>query len=297
MIPQLETCGGIFLLFSFRMTRRHVIIAAFVFFAIVVIAVPTVVFIVALPEQTDNTTPTTTTTTTTTSTGITDTDIPSTSGTPNPATTLTPISTTTVKNREGLFIVGDLLSDHPPELWSPDHSCQLGQLGNQAMNSFTLNTVNKVVINCHSDKCERLDEVGSWTFLTNTLVNRKYHTSAVYKSEILLIGGTSDPTSTEWIPLDGSQAQNGFLINPGRVKHCSIQPSSNVVILTGGTGTGNLVTQFVLPDGASPTALPQLNVAREIHACGAYDQVCADIQHLVFRIQCIPSDPNCNWGI
>ena len=281
------------------MTRRPVIIAAFVFFAIVVIAVPTVVFIVALPDQTDNTplTTTTTTTTTTTLTGITGTEDPSTSGTPNPATTSTAISTTTVKNREGLFIVGDLETDHPPELWSPDHSCQLGQLGNQAMNSFTLNTVNKVVIKCHNDKCERLDETGSWTLLTNTLVNRKYHTSAVYESEILLIGGTSDPTSTEWIPLDGSQARSGFQINTGREKHCSIQPSSNVVILTGGTGPGSLVTQFVLPDGTSPTALPQLNVAREIHACGAYDQVCAHIQHPVFGIQCVPSDPNCNRGI
>ena len=204
-----------------------------------------------------------------------------------------------MKNREGLFIVGDLETDHPPELWSPDHSCQLGQLGNQAMNSFTLNTVNKVVINCHNDKCERLDETGSWTLVTNTLVNRNYHTSAVYESEILLIGGAGDEakTSTEWIPLDGSQARSGFQINFGREKHCSIQISSNVVILTGGLGTGNLVTQFVLPDGASPTALPPLNVPREIHACGAYDQVCADIQHLVFRIQCIPSDPNCNWGI
>ena len=273
------------------------IIAAFVFFAIVVIAVPTVVFIVALPEQTDNTTPTTTTTTT--STGITNTEDPLTSGTPNPATTATPISTTTVKKREGLFIVGDLESDHPPELWSPEHSCQLGLLGNQAMDSFTLNTVNKVVINCHNDKCERLDETGSWTLVTNTLANRKYHTSAVYESEILLIGGTSDPTSTEWIPLDGSQARSGFQINPGREKHCSIQPSSNVVILTGGrgTGTGNLVTQFILPDGVSPTALPPLNVPREIHACGAYDQVCTDIQHLVFGVQCVPSDPNCNRGI
>ena len=251
------------------------IIAAFVFFAIVVIAVPTVVFIVALPEQTDSTTPTTTTTTTTL-TEITDTEDPLTSGTPNPATTSTPISATTVKNREGLFIVGDI-SVHPPELWSPEHSCQLGLLGNQAMNSFTLNTVNKVVINCHNDKCERLDETGSWTLVTNTLVNRKYHTSALYESEILLIGGTSDPTSTEWIPLDGSQAHSGFLIDPGRERHCSIQPSSNVVILTGGrgTGTGNLVTQFILPDGASQTALPPLNVPREIHACGAYDQVCA----------------------
>ena len=97
------------------------------------------------------------------------------------------------------------------------------------------------------------------------------YSSAVLNSEILLIGGSTDPTSTEWIPLDGSEAHLGFTINPWRTQHCSIQPSPNVVILTGGFLTGDMVTEIILPDGTSTTNLPSLNSARLGHACGSYE--------------------------
>merc|ERR1719239_974704 len=108
-------------------------------------------------------------------------------------------------------------------------------------------------------------------FLTSTSVNRKDHTSAVFNSEILLIGGSTDPSSTEWIPLDGSEARPGFTISPERKKHCSIQPLPNIVILTGGSRAGQKVTEFTLPDGTPTRDLPELNLPREYHACGSYE--------------------------
>jgi len=231
-----------------------------------------------MPPQTTTTEATTTTATTTTTTSTTtmpatsatNTEPTGSSETSEPTTVSTSAtSTTTAPNPDGVLIVGDL-SGSPPELWSHESSCLLDAFGNEAKNYLTLNNVNDVVISCLGDRCEKL-EGGSWTLLTNTQVNRKDHTSAVLNSEILLIGGGADPSSTEWIPVDGSSAHIGFTINPGRRAHCSIQPSPNIVILTGGIGTGDAVTEVILPDGTPTTNLPTLNFAREFHACGSYE--------------------------
>ena len=165
-----------------------------------------------------------------------------------------------------LLIVGGA---NAPEIWSPElDTCPLETF--ETKSSFTLDTVGTIVVSCLDDKCEKLDD-GSWTFLTSTLVNRKEHTSAVFDSKILLVGGSTEPTSTEWVPLDGSESQIGFTISPGRKAHCSIQPSPNVVILTGGKGTGDSVTEVILPDGTQTRDLPSLNSPREYHACGSYE--------------------------
>ena len=249
------------------MNRRPVIIVAYVLFAIVVITVPVVVFILALPEQASSATTTatqgttgatTTATTTTTTTTIT--------------TTTTAITTTTtattVANPDGLLIVGGL-SEVAPELWSLEDSCLLRQFGGEGKIFSTLDTVEETVISCLAETCEKF-EGGSWVPLANTVKRRTEHTSAVFNSQILLFGGSADPSSTEWIPLDGSQPHNGFALSPGRKNHCSIQPSSNIVILTGGSDTaGQTVTEVTIPDG-TPRNLPGLISSRQYHACGSY---------------------------
>ena len=249
------------------MNRRPVIIVAYVLFAIVVITVPVVVFILALPEQASSATTTatqgttgatTTATTTTTTTAIT--------------TTTTAITTTTtattVANPDGLLIVGGL-SEVAPELWSLEDSCLLRQFGGEGKIFSTLDTVEETVISCLAETCEKF-EGGSWVPLANTVKRRTEHTSAVFNSQILLFGGSADPSSTEWIPLDGSQPHNGFALSPGRKNHCSIQPSSNIVILTGGSDTaGQTVTEVTIPDG-TPRNLPGLISSRQYHACGSY---------------------------
>ena len=165
-----------------------------------------------------------------------------------------------------LLIVGG--DDTHPEIWSPEfNTCQIETF--EAKSSFTLDTVGNTVVSCLEEKCDKLED-SYWTILTSTLVSRKDHTSAVFDSKILLIGGTAEPSSTEWIPLDGSEAYSGFTISP-RKKHCSIQPSPNIVILTGGSGSGDRVTEMTLPNGTPERDLPSLNVAREYHACGSYE--------------------------
>ena len=69
--------------------------------------------------------------------------------------------------------------------------------------------------------------------------------------------------------MDGS-VEEGFPLQESLQDHCSItleNPPS--MILTGGKYTGVLVTQYSLPNGeVSP--MPELNHAREHHACGVY---------------------------
>ena len=150
------------------------------------------------------------------------------------------------------------------------NSWKLETFRDKKITSFTLDTVSNTVVSCLEEKCDKLVD-SSWTLLTSTLVSRKDHTSAIFDSKILLIGGTSDPSSTEWIPLDGSEAYQGFTISQGRKKHCSIQPSPNIVILTGGSGAGERVTEIILPNGTLERDLPSLSFPREYHACGSYE--------------------------
>ena len=78
--------------------------------------------------------------------------------------------------------------------------------------------------------------------LVDTRSSREYHSSAVKDDErILLIGGLFS-TSTEWIWVDGSPSQPGpFDVRHG-MDHCTIQLSSDLIVVTGGDGTEDLVT-------------------------------------------------------
>merc|ERR1711962_253220 len=51
--------------------------------------------------------------------------------------------------------------------------------------------------------------------------------------------------------------------------HCTMKISEEVIVLTGGSSTEDLVTEYQLSDGRE-TALTRLTQGRESHACGVY---------------------------
>ena len=96
------------------------------------------------------------------------------------------------------------------------------------------------------------------------------HTSAVKDDRILLIGG-SYSSSTEWISVDGSPSQPGpFDVRHGGGNHCTIQLSSDLIVLTGGDGIGDYVTEYNLSSNGDETPLTPMNQGRSGHACGVY---------------------------
>ena len=131
----------------------------------------------------------------------------------------------------------------------------------------TVNLVSNHLVVCYQDTCEIYRE-GSWQHLQNTTVWRYHHSSATTKDAVLLIGGLYT-TTTEWIPIDGTPAQPGpFTVRHGAA-HCTIQTSDDVIVVTGGDGTGDFVTQYHLTDGTE-TPLTSLGQPRHGHACGVY---------------------------
>jgi hypothetical protein len=122
--------------------------------------------------------------------------------------------------------------------------------------------VGDFIFACYDLSCEELTESG-WSLLDFALHNsRKEHTSAVIYGQLLLVGGSESPDTQEW----SFYAAEPFALTPGRQAHCSIQLSDGMFILTGGRGTGNLVTKNYHTD----EVLPALNEEREHHACGKY---------------------------
>ena len=131
----------------------------------------------------------------------------------------------------------------------------------------TVDLVSNHLVACYGLTCEIYQE-GSWQHLQNTTVSRQYHSSATTKDAVLLIGGYF-LNSTEWIPSDGSPAQPGpFTVRHGWL-HCTIQTSDDVIVVTGGDGTGDFVTQYHLTDGTK-TPLTSMGQPRWGHACGVY---------------------------
>ena len=177
-----------------------------------------------------------------------------------------------------MLIIGGSATDTLPEFWSPyDATIHAYVPGTpKALDLFTVDAVGNAmgnttavgntIIACEAFTCERLSE-GSWVPHCNTLHQRSYHTSVVHDGKILLTGGISSPTTTEWVKLDGS-VEEGFLLQESLQNHCSISlenPPS--MILTGGKYTGVLVTQYSLPNG-DVLSMSDLTEARENHACG-----------------------------
>ena len=161
------------------------------------------------------------------------------------------------------------------EVWSaadPEQgSCVLNDYPREMMESPEVNLVSSHLVACYRDSCELYQE-GSWQHFQNTRATRRYHSSATTEDAILLIGGI-DSRTTEWIPLDGSPAQEGpFTVRHG-MEHCTIQLSDDVIVVTGGSPlTEDFVTQYHLTDGTE-TPLTSMEQPRSGHACGAYHDI------------------------
>ena len=134
----------------------------------------------------------------------------------------------------------------------------------------TANFVSGQLVACQGDSCEIYNGGGEWVHLVDTRSSREYHSSAVKDDErILLIGGLFS-TSTEWIWVDGSPSQPGpFDVRHG-MDHCTIQLSSDLIVVTGGFKTEEYVTRYHLSSNGDEAALTPLKQGRIGQACGVY---------------------------
>ena len=134
----------------------------------------------------------------------------------------------------------------------------------------TANFVAGQLVACYLDSCEKYnDNDNSWTKIADTRSRRYSHSSAQHEDRILLIGG-EDSRSTEWISTDGGESQVGPWIVRHRYWHCTIQVSSDLIVVTGGYNTFNYVTEYQLTGDAYETVMTSLITGRAGHACGVY---------------------------
>ena len=175
----------------------------------------------------------------------------------------------------GILVIGGQPSTQSVEFWSPSDS----EEGSCELNDYpilmyrgrgpTANLVSGQLVACYDDTCEIYNGGGEWTHLADISSYRVFHTSAVKDDDrILLIGGFS--RSTEWISMDGSPSQPGpFDVRHG-YSHCTIQLSSDLILVTGGWDTFDFVTSYHLSGNGDETPQAPMNQGRYDHACGVY---------------------------
>ena len=128
------------------------------------------------------------------------------------------------------------------------------------------------LVACYEDSCERYnDDDNSWTKIADTRSRRRFHSSAQHEDRILLIGGR-DSSSTEWIPTNGGDSQIGPWVVRHGESHCTIQVSSDLIVVTGGYETNDYVTEYQLTGDATETVMTSLITGRRHHACGVYQE-------------------------
>ena len=134
----------------------------------------------------------------------------------------------------------------------------------------TANLVSGQLVACCFDSCDIYNGGGEWTYLVDTNSTRQYHSSAVKDDDRILLIGGAFARGTEWIPVDGSPSQPGpFHVRHGH-SHCTIQLSSDLVLVTGGWETFDFVTSYELASNGDETPLTPMKQARAAHACGVY---------------------------
>merc|ERR1719500_1553588 len=137
----------------------------------------------------------------------------------------------------------------------------------------TANLVSGQLVACYDHSCEIFNGGGEWTHLVDTNSRRRTHSSAVKDDDRILLIGGYDSNSTEWISVDGSPSQPGpFHVRHG-YDHCTIQVSSDLILVTGGAGVNtpvDLVTSYQLTGNGDETPLTPMNQRRAGHACGVY---------------------------
>ena len=180
--------------------------------------------------------------------------------------------------QSGLALVG---GDGSSELWAPGElNCSLPSL-DRTVSGLSLDSWGSSLVACQGDTCDQLTPSG-WQHWGRTRYFRWYHTSAVTSQGLLLAGGRESLTTTELLPWEGGESREGFSLQHKRNGHCSIQPSPDTVILTGGEYT-SLVTEYSgLGAGEEVTSreLPPLPTRRYFHACGCYSMGASQVRQL-----------------
>ena len=133
----------------------------------------------------------------------------------------------------------------------------------------TANLVSGQLVNCFGYSCEIYKD-GEWNHLADTRSERWYHSSVQDDDRILLIGGMDTEGNTEWISVDGSPSQPGPFAVRHRYGHCTIQLSSDLIVVTGGDDTFEFVTSYQLTGDGDETPLTPMKQGRIDHACGVY---------------------------
>ena len=199
-------------------------------------------------------------------------------------TTQNTINSQLTKSSPGILVIGGTSSPFPSssaansvELWTPaapEESCTLPHYPRDMDYGPTVNFVAKQLVACNDDSCEKYDDNNGWTKIADTRDRRLFHSSAQHEDRILLIGGLSSgglsSNSTEWIPADGGDSQIGpWVVRHGR-DHCTIQVSSDLIVVTGGVDADDYVTEYQLNGNATETEMTALITGRRRHACGVY---------------------------
>ena len=171
----------------------------------------------------------------------------------------------------GILVIGGSSYDsasQSAEFWLPEQGgCVLNDYPRKMYGGQTLNLVSGGLVACYLDTCDIYQE-GSWQHLQNTTATRTYQSSATTEDAVLLIGGGHSNT-TEWIPVNGSPVRQGPFTVRHESSHCTIQISADIIVVTGGHGTEDYVTQYQLADG-NETPLTSMGQPRYDHACGVY---------------------------
>ena len=185
----------------------------------------------------------------------------------------------------GILVIGSSYwsssSSSSVEFWSPANNTkeESRTLADYPSNIYgpTANFVAGHLVAYFAESCERYDN-GAWIKIADTRLGRFHHSSAQSDDRILLIGGI-DSRSTEWIPMDGGPSKQGsFDVRHGG-SHCTIQVSSDVIVVTGGHYSRDYVTEYKLTGDATETVMTPLITGRYGHACGVYRQ--ADGQQVI----------------
>ena len=167
----------------------------------------------------------------------------------------------------GILVIGGFDTPLSVEFWSAGRTCVLSDYPREMKWGPTVNLVSGGLVACYYPNCE-IYQNGSWQRLQNTINRRERHSSVAVEDAVLLIGGEYSRT-TEWIPVDGSPAGDGpFTVRHGN-NHCTLKISTDVIVLTGGQYTEDLVTQYQLSDGKA-NFLTSMVQQRFAHACGVY---------------------------
>jgi len=190
-------------------------------------------------------------------------------------TTTTPTTTTTPETTSpaGIMIAGGYPTVSSVELFLPEtgKTCSLEPLP-EGREYFTLDSIDNAgtVIACGGSttktSCIQFSPTstgGNWAPHSTTMEDRWLHTSWVSPAGLLLIGGGGSPSTSEFV----SGGMNITL--PDTSYACGIDDSSSSsIILTGGYPHKRRVTRFNLQGKVED--LPDLQVSRYAHGCGAY---------------------------